>query len=148
MNYRLLMMYFAIIALAQSIAWYQSNSLLLWDWLKDNYIPIVVCTSPIVGLAFTYSTKIGYGVLDTLWAVRFSAFATVVYLIIRYLFGGRPEGALLVISVFFRFLILFGAILMWQEDVDPSEGWVVAFFIFVTFLLYKEMRENPRQRHW
>ena len=80
--------------------------------------------------------------------VRFSAFATVIYLIIRYIIGGRPEGALLVISVFFRFLILFGAILMWQEDVDPSEGWVVAFFIFVTFLLYKEMKENPRQRHW
>ena len=80
--------------------------------------------------------------------VRFSAFATVIYLIIRYLIGGRPEGALLVISVFFRFLILFGAILMWQEDVDSSEGWVLAFFIFITFILYKEMKENPRQRHW
>ena len=80
--------------------------------------------------------------------VRFSTFATVIYLIIRYLIGGRPEGALLVISVFFRFLILFGAILMWQEDVDSSEGWVLAFFIFITFILYKEMKENPRQRHW
>ena len=80
--------------------------------------------------------------------VRFSAFATVIYLIIRYLIGGRPEGALLVVSVFFRFLIIFGAILMWQADVDASEWWVLSFFIFVTFLLYKEMRENPRQRHW
>ena len=80
--------------------------------------------------------------------VRFSSFATVIYLIIRYLIGGRPEGALLVISVFFRFLILFGAILMWQDDVASSEVWVLSFFIFVTFLLYKEMRENPRQRHW
>ena len=81
-------------------------------------------------------------------AVRFSAFATIIYLIIRYLIGGRPEGALLVISVFFRFLVLFGAILMWQADVDSSEGWVMAFFIFVNFVLYKEMKENPRQRHW
>ena len=80
--------------------------------------------------------------------VRFSSFATVIYFIIRYLIGGRPEGALLVISVFFRFLILFGAILMWQEDVASSEGWVLSFFIFVTFLLYREMKENPRQRHW
>ena len=80
--------------------------------------------------------------------VRFSSFATVIYFIIRYLIGGRPEGALLVISVFFRFLILFGAILMWQEDVGSSEGWVLSFFIFVTFLLYREMKENPRQRHW
>ena len=80
--------------------------------------------------------------------VRFSAFATVIYLIIRYLIGGRPDGALLVISMFFRFLILFGAILIWQADVDASEWWVLSFFIFVTLLLYKEMKENPRQRHW
>ena len=80
--------------------------------------------------------------------VRFSAFATVIYLIIRYLIGGRPEGALLVVSVFFRFLILFGAILIWQADVDASEWWVLSFFIFVTLLLYKEMKENPRKRHW
>ena len=80
--------------------------------------------------------------------VRFSAFTTVIYLIIRYLIGGRPEGALLVVSVFFRFLILFGAILIWQADVDASEWWVLSFFIFVTLLLHKEMKENPRQRHW
>ena len=80
--------------------------------------------------------------------VRFSAFATVIYFIIRYLIGGRLEEPLLVISVFFRFLVLFGAILMWQEDVDASEGWVLSFFVFVTFLLYTEMKENPRHRHW
>ena len=80
--------------------------------------------------------------------VRFSAFGTMIYFTLRYLIGGRPEGALLVISVFFRFLIFFGAILLWQEDVDTSEGWVLAFFAFVTFILYKEMKENPRQRHW
>ena len=80
--------------------------------------------------------------------VRFSAFATVIYLIIRYIIGGRPEGALMVVSVFFRFLILFGAILIWQADVDASEWWVLSFFIFVTLLLHKEMKENPRQRHW
>ena len=80
--------------------------------------------------------------------VRFSAFATVIYFIIRYLIGGRLEEPLLVISVFFRFLVLFGAILMWQGDVDASEGWVLLFFIFVTFVLYREMKENPRHRHW
>ena len=81
-------------------------------------------------------------------SVRFSAFATVIYFIIRYLIGGRPEGALLVVSVFFRFLILFGAILIWQADVDASEWWVLSFFVFVTLLVHKETKENPRQRHW
>ena len=80
--------------------------------------------------------------------VRFSAFATVIYLVIRYLIGGRPVGSLLVVSVFFRFLILFGAILTWQADVDASEWWVLSFFVFVTLILQKEMKENPRQRHW
>ena len=54
----------------------------------------------------------------------------------------------MVVSVFFRFLVLFGAILIWQADVDASEWWVLSFFIFVTLLLHKEMKENPRQRHW
>ena len=80
--------------------------------------------------------------------VRFSAFATIIYFIIRYLIGGRPEGPLLTISVFFRFLILFGGFLMWQERVDASEWWVLSFFVFVTVVLYQEMKENPRQRHW
>jgi len=66
---------FVLITLAQLISWYQSNSLLLWDWLKENYIPVVVCTSPIVGLLFAYATKLGYEVLGTLWAVRFTAFS-------------------------------------------------------------------------
>ena len=73
--------------------------------------------------------------------VRFSAFATVIYLIIRYLIGGRPEGALLVVSVFFRFLIIFGAILMWQADVDASEWWVLSFFIFDSYTSFPQQSQ-------
>ena len=74
MNYKLLSFYFLIIVAAQFVAWYQSNSLLLWDWLKNNYIPVVVCTSPVVGLCFAYGTKVG----------RFSAFA-IGYLVFIFL---------------------------------------------------------------
>ena len=84
MNYKLLALYFVIIVTAQIIAWYQSNSLLLWSWLKDNYIPVVVCTSPFVGLGFAYGTKIGHDALGSLWAVRFSAFA-IGYLVFIFL---------------------------------------------------------------
>ena len=84
MNYRLLALYFVIIIAAQFVSWYQSNSLLLWGWLKNNYVPIIICTSPFVGLAFAYATKMGYDVLGSAWAVRFSAFA-VGYLVFIFL---------------------------------------------------------------
>tara|TARA_Y100001937_G_C7083148_1_gene314020 strand:- start:847 stop:1197 length:351 start_codon:yes stop_codon:yes gene_type:complete len=83
-NYKLLSFYFLIIVAAQFVAWYQSNSLLLWDWLKNNYIPVVVCTSPVVGLCFAYGTKVGHDVMGSLWAVRFSAFA-IGYLVFIFL---------------------------------------------------------------
>ena len=81
-------------------------------------------------------------------AVRFATFASIIYFIIKYLIGGRPESALLAISIYFRFIILFGAILMWQEDVAATEWYILIFFIIVNFILYREMRTNPRQRHW
>ena len=84
MNYKLLTLYIVIVIAAQFVSWYQSNSLILWDWLKDNYIPIVVCSSPFVGLGFAYATKVGYEVLGSLWAVRFSAFS-IGYLVFIFL---------------------------------------------------------------
>ena len=81
-------------------------------------------------------------------AVRFATFASIIYFIIKYLIGGRPESALLAISVYFRFLVLFGAILMWQANVDANEWYILGFFVVVNFILYREMKTNPRQRHW
>ena len=81
-------------------------------------------------------------------AVRFATFASIIYFIIKYLIGGRPETALLAISIYFRFLILFGAILMWQENVEQSEWYVLLFFLAVNFILYRELKRDPRQRHW
>ena len=81
-------------------------------------------------------------------AVRFATFASIIYFIIKYLIGGRPQSALLAISIYFRFLILFGAILMWQENVDAAEWYILGFFVAVNLILYREMKTNPRQRHW
>jgi len=117
LNYRLLLLYFSIIVTAQCIAWYQSNSLLLWEWLKDNYIPIVICTSPIVGLCFAYSTKVGYDVLGSLWAVRFSGFA-IGYLVFIglawYHLGENPLSLKNIITSLLCFSLLAVQIL-WKE---------------------------------
>ncbi len=116
MNYKLLAFYFVIIVFGQLVAWYQSNSVLLWDWLKDNYIPIVVVTSPFVGLAFAYGTKIGYEALGSLWAIRFSVFA-VGYLIFIFLawfhLGENPFTAKNIITSLLCFALL-GIQIFWK----------------------------------
>jgi len=81
-------------------------------------------------------------------AVRFATFASIIYFIIKYLIGGRLKSALLAISIYFRFLILFGAILIWQENVGATEWYILMFFRVVNFILYREMKTNPRQTHW
>ena len=117
MNYRLLSLYFIILIVAQGIAWYQSNSLLLWGWLKDNYVPIIVCTSPIVGLAFAYSTKIGYDVLGSLWAVRFSGFAIgyLVFIALAWHHLGENPFSLKNIVTSFLCFSLIAVQILWKE---------------------------------
>lgn len=73
-NTKLLLLIVSVLS-AQIISWYQSNSLLLWDWLKDNYLVSVVLLSPIVGFLYVYANKIGYEILGSLWAIRLSIFS-------------------------------------------------------------------------
>lgn len=116
MNYRLLIAYFMIVCAAQFVSWYQSNSLILWDWLKENYIPVVIVTSPFVGLAFAYGTKIGYEVLGSLWAVRFSAFS-IGYLVFIFLawyhFDENPFSMKNIVTSILCFALL-GVQILWK----------------------------------
>ena len=115
MDYRLIY-YFIIIIVAQFISWYQSNSIILGGWLKDNYVPIVVVTSPFVGLAFAYGTKVGYDVLGSLWAVRFSAFS-IGYLVFSVLawshLGENPFSPKNIVTSILCFAIL-GIQIFWK----------------------------------
>lgn len=70
-----LVLFLAVIMSAQVISWYQTNTLLINEWVKNNLVLFAIVLSPIVGVLFTYSTKLGFEVLGTLWAVRFTAFA-------------------------------------------------------------------------
>jgi len=62
--------------LAQTLAWFQSNSLIISEWTAKNYIALVLILSPFAGLAFTLGTKYLYSSLEQLWAVRFIGFAS------------------------------------------------------------------------
>ena len=74
MNTKLLL-FFVLLVFAQVMSWYQSNSMIMWDSIKKYSVPIIIFTSPFIGLLFAYGTKVGYEVLESLWAIRFSAFA-------------------------------------------------------------------------
>jgi hypothetical protein len=62
-------------AMAQIIAWFSSNALILSERTARHYIPMIVILSPLTGLGFAFGTKHLYDSIDELWAVRFFAFA-------------------------------------------------------------------------
>ena len=66
--------YLFLLALAQVLAWFQSNSALLTGWVSKNYIFVALLLSPIVSVLFAYITKALYSEGWTLWSIRFIAF--------------------------------------------------------------------------
>ena len=116
MDWKALIVFLSMVTMAQYVSWYQSNSLILWDWLKQHYILAIVLTAPFVGLAFAYATKIGYEVLGTLWAVRFSAFAIgyLVFIVLAwYHFDESPFSMKNIITSILCFAVL-GVQILWK----------------------------------
>ena len=108
MNTKLLLLFFAIVS-AQIMSWYQSNSMIMWEWVKQHSLPIIVITSPFIGILFAYATKMGYEVLESLWAIRFSAFAVgyLVFIILAWIhFDESPFTAKNMITTLLCFSLL------------------------------------------
>ena len=60
--------------IAQTFAWFQSNSALISGWLSKNYMFVALGLGPFVSLLFAYITKEMYSLGWTLWSIRFIAF--------------------------------------------------------------------------
>ena len=59
------------------LIWYQLNSQLVWDWAKTSKAMWFAGLMGIpISLIFWYATKVGYEGYQSLWAVRFTGFAT------------------------------------------------------------------------
>ncbi len=59
------------------LIWYQLNSQLVWDWAKTSKAMWFSALMGIpISLIFWYATKVGYEGYQSLWAVRFTGFAT------------------------------------------------------------------------
>ena len=76
---------------AQTIAWFQTNSMLLWDWLANNVVLAAILLGPIVGLTFAYGTKYIYEETEALWVARFLGFAIgyIVFIPLTWSFFGE-----------------------------------------------------------
>jgi hypothetical protein len=80
-----------LIALAQIIAWFQSNSALMTGWIAANYLLVAVALSPIVSVLFAYVTKEMYTSGWTLWSIRFMSFGIgyIVFIPLTWYFLGE-----------------------------------------------------------
>lgn len=79
--------------LAQTLAWFQTNGLLIHKWLAEHVVLTSVVLGPIVGVLFAYGTKAIYLETDALWVTRFLGFATGYMIFIPltwYFFGESP----------------------------------------------------------
>ena len=61
-------------AVAQVLAWFQSNSGIIGGWMAQNYIYVAIIFGPIVSLLFAIGTKMMYNEGITLWSIRFLTF--------------------------------------------------------------------------
>ena len=60
--------------IAQIMAWFQSNSGIIGEPFKSNYVAIAIVLGPLVSLLFAYSTILMYETVP-LWSIRFITFA-------------------------------------------------------------------------
>ena len=60
--------------IAQIMAWFQSNSGIIGEPFKSNYVSIAIVLGPLVSLLFAYSTILMYETVP-LWSIRFITFA-------------------------------------------------------------------------
>ena len=58
----------ALFAVAQVLAWFQSNSGILGGWLEQNYVYVALVFGPIVSVLFATGTKMMYEEGITLWS--------------------------------------------------------------------------------
>lgn len=64
----------ALFAVAQVLAWFQSNSGIIGGWMAQNYIYVALVFGPIVSLLFATGTKMMYDGGISLWSIRFLTF--------------------------------------------------------------------------
>lgn len=64
----------SLFIVGQIVAWFQSNSGIIGEPFKSNYVLIAIVLGPIVSLLFVHATIMLYETMP-LWSIRFVTFA-------------------------------------------------------------------------
>ena len=77
--------------LGQVLAWFQTNGLLISEWVNDHLVLVCVVAGPIIGYLFAVGTKLVYGYTEAIFAARFLGFATgyLVFIPLAWIFFGE-----------------------------------------------------------
>lgn len=82
---------FLLYFVAQTIAWFQSNGLLIFDWMAENKMLCALVTGPFIAYFFAIGTETMYSYFENLWPVRFLGFASgyLVFIPLTWVFFGE-----------------------------------------------------------
>jgi len=82
---------FLFYLLAQTIAWFQSNGLLVFDWMAENKMLCALMTGPFIAYFFAIGMQTMYVHFENLWPVRFLGFASgyLVFIPLTWIFFGE-----------------------------------------------------------
>ena len=74
--------------LAQTVAWFQTNGLLISEWIAGNLILTCLVCGPVVAYLFALGTQFIYGYTEAIWPARFLGFASgyVIFIPLAWIF--------------------------------------------------------------
>ena len=77
--------------LAQTLAWFQTNGLLISEWIANHLVLVCVVSGPIIGYLFAIGTQFVYGYTEAIFAARFLGFASgyMVFIPLAWIFFGE-----------------------------------------------------------
>lgn len=103
---------------AQTIAWFQSNGLLVFEWMAENKMLCALCTGPFIAYFFAIGTEAMYAYFENLWPVRFLGFASgyLVFIPLTWVFFGESPFTLKNLISFLLCCALIATQLLMQND--------------------------------
>jgi len=69
------LIFFIVIALAQSGAWFQQFSQVRWPWFRNNAWFNVGVLGILLSILFVYGARVGYEAWESVWKVRLIQFS-------------------------------------------------------------------------
>ena len=123
-----------LFAIAQVLAWFQSNSGILGEPFKSNYVWIALVFGPIVSLLFSTATIYLYEHMQ-LWSIRFITFGIgyLVFIPLTWYFLGEEVFTLKNIISFLLCLTLISIqfLIKQEENMDYTYLWLAFAVVFI-----------------